>query len=168
MKKILSVLLILAMLLCFGACANKEVQDAVSKLDDAYSDAMESGDLDNLGDAMSEYAESVSGNIKTYDNIEDYIAATKSNPSYNETLQSTEAAGMSLSLEAEGNNLVYKYTYTVPVSETAADILTEEFANNIATFKTIADTIRMEAPCIEKVVWEYYTTDGQLLASLEK
>ena len=169
MRKILSILLACGIVLSFSGCFSNEVKDAGDKVQSAAEDYLEgNADVNEYQNALEDYNDAISGNVKGYDDINEYIEASKKSENYKSMLEGLENSGLKLSLEADGNKLVYKYTYTIEVVENVAQILQDNFKAQDATFESSAKVIKTEAPCVEKVVWEYYTVDGKFIASIEK
>ncbi len=162
-------LLIGCLIFTLTGCTNSEIEEAQDKLESVREDFVDGEtDASNLEAAMNEYADSIEGNINGYYDINKYIADVKKGDAYEQTLESLKGSGLDLELMVDGNNLIYKYTYTVPVVENVAEIVNANFETNDSTFTTTANAIRIEAPCVEKVVWAYYTSNGELITSLTK
>lgn len=77
--------------------------------------------------------------------------------------------GMELEVLAEGSSLVYRYRYITDVGEFSdAKVAQEEFLDAVAdTFIQSFTSIQIVVPEAESLVVEYWTMDGQLLASRE-
>ncbi len=100
--------------------------------------------------------------------VKEYVKANSSNSAFKAVIEQVEAQGMKLELVAEGTNVVYKYTYTVPTLDNAKDVLDESFETQDATFESSAELIRKECDAVKNVVWEYYDMNGKFITSLEK
>lgn len=134
----------------FQTAVRQEVKDDLVSVADNVLDG--NGNLSDLEDALKDYASTISGSVNGVTDINKYIESVTKSDLFQQTVKSTADSGMTLVLEADGNNLVYKYTYTVPVADNAAELVNQSLQSNASTFKVSADTIRMEAPCVEKVI----------------
>ncbi len=169
MKKITAIILVLMFTVALAACGSGEYRQAQNDLSTALKDFNNSSiDLDGLQSALENYASTVSGTINEDITVEDYIKAVNESDSFKDIVKQTNDAGMDVKLVADGNNVVYKYTYRVDVVENVKEVLENSFKDSEATYVASANAIRAEAPCVEKVVWEYYTKDGAFITSLEK
>lgn len=167
MKKILAILLVCGLMFSLCGCAlfDKGPSDLASTLQDvANGDA----DADDLQSALDNYVSTISGNVVGFNDINEYVDTVTKSDDFKNSIEATKNQGMNMVLEADGNNLVYKYTYTVEVAENAEALLKQSFETNSSLFESSAKAIRIEAPCVEKVIWEYYTKDGKFIASVSK
>lgn len=173
MKKFLAVLLACGLVFSFAGCGTKGKSEDIEKkgknLTEKVGDYMDGEtDEEELSSALDDYQNSIDGNIKGYDDIEEYIKASTSTEEFKKVLEHQKSIGLTLTVEADGDDMVYKYQYTVEVTDDAAQLLQESFEQNEDRLAQTADIIRIEAPCIDEVVWEYYSIDGELLASYRK
>ncbi len=169
MKKVLAIVLVLGLVFMFSGCLGPDLTDAQNSLVDATEDFMNGDtDLSDLEDTLKDYADTISGNVQGFSNISDYIKVAQASDDFKKVVKNSADNGMTLTLEAEGDNLVYKYVYTVPVVDNASELIEQSFESSASALQAAADTIRIEAPCVKKVVWKYYTMDGKLITSVSK
>ena len=69
-----------------------------------------------------------------------------------------------MELCADGNDVIYKYTYKIPVAENAKDLLDEQMHPLGSTNQTLANTMKKECSALEHLVYEFYSMDGDLIA----
>ncbi len=169
MKKVLSILLVCVILSSFASCAFLETKEASNDLENAANDFAQGNiDAGEFEDSIENYASAIDGNVQGFTDINKYVENIIKSDIFKQSVQSTKELGMILELEADGNNLVYKYTYTVPVADNAAELIENSFEASSSTYDSTANAIRIEAPCVEKVIWSYYDIDGNLIYSYEK
>ncbi len=176
MKKFLSIVVILGIIFTLAGCGIKtendsNVDESKYKLQEAIDDAKENGwenvDIDELADAMGDYAEAAEGKIVGFANASEYVEYCKNLPEYKEMIESSKDSGMEIEFEAEENDLVYRYKYTFVVANNAATALKQSFESNKDSIKIMADAVRVEAPCVKNIRYEYYSKDGELICSFE-
>lgn len=164
MKKFLLIALSIMMVLSFAACGeDKKVKDAADKVQDALSATDENGNInqDALNDALDDYNDALDNAGSSVNNkmsVANYVKQTKS------TVEKQSNDTFTIELCAEGNNVVYKYTYKVPVADNAKDLLDNQMAQIESTTQSGVNIMKKECAALENVVYEYYTMDGKLIA----
>lgn len=94
------------------------------------------------------------------DTVEAYVAM---NQAMVESLQQVmKDQGMSVSLKANGNDLVYEYVYNSPVENVLVlrSSLEQMTISQDETNYGLLTTIRQECPAVEGLVFRYLNTDG--------
>ena len=99
--------------------------------------------------------------------LEQYASALQ--VQFNQQQDELRENGMELEVLAEGSSLVYRYHYIVDVGAFSdAKAAQEEALDAVAdTFIQSFTSIQIVVPEAESLVVEYWTMDGQLLASRE-
>ncbi len=99
--------------------------------------------------------------------VQAYVELAQTTDEWKQAEETSKNAGMDLAVEARGTNLVYMYTFTVELEDNAAELLKTSLEESAESLKASAETIRGEQSAIDKVIWEYYDMEGNLLASAE-
>lgn len=165
MKKLLLIALSIMMVLSFAACGeDKKLSDAADKVQDALSATDENGNLDQdaVNDALEDYNDALDNAGSSVNNklsVADYVKQTKS------AVEKQSSDTFTIELCAEGNNIVYKYTYKVPVADNAKDLLDNQIAQIESTTQSAVNIMKKECSALENVVYEYYTMNGKLIAT---
>jgi len=167
MKQILLVVLSLIMIFSFAACGeNEEVQNAADKVQDALKATDASGNLDKdaINDALDDYNDALDnagGEVNKGMTVEEYVDLAKDAVSQ----QSNDTFDVSFS--ARGNSVVYTYKYKIPVADNAKDLLDSSMNEAKDTYATLKGTIQKECKAVEKIIYEYYDINNNLIASYE-
>lgn len=168
MKKIIA--LILALILCFTVAGCTITQKEASDKETAVSSANGSKSTEAAETSAKTGTTAVAEKgDKLYASIEEYI----SDPEISKSLDSTkEKFGDKLTFEyhAEGDKLIYDYTYTEQYSEAALvsikPTLEASFEEEADSFNQVVDvlkkTVNTESP---KLVINYRNGDGSIIAT---
>lgn len=97
--------------------------------------------------------------------IEAYIDQVMQTQEMQDSIEYCKANNMDHQLEARKDTLVYKYTYTVAVSASAKELLNAQYDSLKDVLASLAEVVKKEEPAIKTVIWEYWSIDGELLAS---
>lgn len=95
--------------------------------------------------------------------IQAYIDQLMQTEEMKETIEDCKANHMIHQLEARKDTFVYKYSYTVELPSNAKELLDSQYNNFKDSFALLADGIKAEEPAVKKVIWEYYSIDGDLI-----
>ena len=141
MKRILALLMAMAMVFAFAACSK-----------DGKKADLNPGTVDFGGDYSDADADAVEAYV-------DRVAA--------EVESSMQNDQMAVVIETEGTSVVYKFSYkdpkyTGPEMEKA---LEDAIDANASTFETSLEQMKAEEPAVSAIVIEYYDASGDLLAS---
>ena len=155
MKKIISVVLAALICIAFAGCS-------VSKNDTATQDSAETASQ-----------ETVAAQIETaavmYDTIEDYI----NTPDVKKSIDSAKDASsdvMTFDYHAEGNQLVYDYTYNDHISDSDLDGIRTNLENSLESnadkytevVKVLKKNVKINDP---QIVLNYHNADGSVIAT---
>ena len=178
MKKILALFLALTLVFALSACGNesesaKEFEDALDRLEDGL-DELNDGitdrdelrdELDDAVDAMEDYADTASDAGLTTDmDIDEYVDMLIETDDWKTTKASVEAQNMTVEVEADGDSIIYKYTYTVEVDN---EYTKSGIESGKDTLIAAADSLRAILSELDTVVYEYYDINGDLITSIE-
>ncbi len=174
MKKLLALFLALTLVFALSACGNesesaKEFEDALDRLEDGL-DELNDGitdrdELDDAVDAMEDYADTASDAGLTTDmDIDEYVDMLIESDDWKTTKASVEAQNMTVEVEADGDSIIYKYTYTVEVDN---EYTKSGIESGKDTLIAAADSLRAILSKLDTVVYEYYDINGDLITSIE-
>lgn len=150
------------------------VSNTASSADDASEEASDDLTESSEPDESSESDESSEpdessesgASSETYDSLDEYLDLYK-----DEILASTEIEGLDVDILARNNSLVYKYSYeqefTDEQVEAMRDILLESLESLESVYAYVLEDIQKYVPSAESVFLEYYTKEGELIASRE-
>ena len=97
--------------------------------------------------------------------VSEYVEELKNSDSFKQMAEMVEQQFLSIDVVAEGNDLVYKYSYTVDVDfESIKQAL--QNADNSA-MEASAQVLHTVLTKLEDVVVEYYTKAGELILRQE-
>lgn len=183
----------MAMTLSFSlfACGKDEDKDAKAKTEessnsdadtdseeDTDSDADNSSDTDDGSDAdNSSDTDNASGDSKSsedkktekYESIEAYLNDESIKIQMEAMTESLEGTGMTMEVSADGNKLVYRYTFTDIEKEEGMDqTLKSSLESQASSFSKAAASIK-EAVDVDNpiLVIEYADANGELILSQE-
>ena len=160
MKKIIA--LILALILCFavaGCSITKKDNDA----------AVSTADESKATEVAETSAPSADKGNKQYASVEEYI----SDPAVSKSLDSANDSfgdKVTFAYHAEGDKLVYDYTYTEYYNETALTTirtaLESSLEKNADSFNQVVDVLKKTVNVAEpKLEVNYHNNDGSIIAS---
>ncbi len=146
----------MAMALSLCACGNKDEEK------DTKTKTEESSKEDSSEESEDESSDK-------FESIEAYITEPTIKESLDAMIQSLEGSGMTLEIKADGNKLVYVYTYTEVVKSddivAALEAGLEEQADGFITAAaSIKDSVDVENPVVEI---QYVDANGELICSRE-
>ena len=173
MKKIAIFLFICLVVTTLFACQGDRSESSSPAESDTVSNTASSADdaSEEASDDLTESSEpdesSESGaSSETYDSLDEYLDLYK-----DEILASTEIEGLDVDILARNNSLVYKYSYeqefTDEQVEAMRDILLESLESLESVYAYVLEDIQKYVPSAESVFLEYYTKEGELIASRE-
>ncbi len=171
MKKLTALLLAILMMTVITACGNSEaddnLKDAASTASGVVSDLLngdyDSDKVESAMDALNSAAQDANAKINM--SIAEYVKELKASDDFKQLVQMCQAQYLNIDIVAEGNNLVYKYTYTVEVDVNAVKQALESADNS--AMEASANVLHTTLTKLEKVVTEYYTKDGALIGRAE-
>lgn len=156
-NKTLTVLLSAMLLLAafaFTGCStaavlpeNSSSESSTSESSTSESSASEDSSSEDSSDESSE--ESSSTGLGLYSSVGDYLADPAVIAELDETIAAMEGSGMAVTVSADGNTLVYTYTYEtqldIPDEDTLAtfaDAMKAGLTEQASAFEGIADSLR--------------------------
>lgn len=166
MKKLLALLMAICMVLAFTACAQIEAEKNLALAESQLKDAEDSGDIDDVADALDNYADqAASAGATTNMSAKDIVDLLINDASFQAELETVKSQGLSCKLEARGNSIAYVYQYTfdigdITVAKTALDA-------SKSSLQTLADSLCKVYTGIDSVIFEYLTYDGSIIATYE-
>lgn len=106
------------------------------------------------------------GGTKT---VEDYVNSEEAQSQFSTLQKSLEGSGLSMKISAEGNKMIYTYTYeSIEKSDDLVESLETAVAAQDSTFQATADGIKKEIDADSvSVVVEYVDCNGEMIYSKE-
>ena len=169
MKKMIALLLALALCLAVAGCTITKKEGSADK-DATFSSVEESKPADTTEAAKA--ADAAAGSDKGDKQFAD-INAYISDPEVSKSIDSAkEGLGDVLTFDyhAEGDTLVYDYTYTKQYDDTAVatlrPALESSLEKNIDSFNQVVDVIKKNVNVSNpKLVINYHNNDGSIIAT---
>ncbi|MBQ8164310.1 MAG: DUF4854 domain-containing protein [Clostridia bacterium] len=93
--------------------------------------------------------------------VQEYVDSAK------DLVSKQSSSVFNVSIEAEGNNLVYNYNYLVETADNAKEAMDAQIENSKDIFTASANSIRKECAAVEKVIFRYFDINGELIGSYE-
>lgn len=168
MKKLLAILLAVLMMAAFTACGDdsavSDLQDAADTTSKLVSDMLNGdADLDDLEDTMNQL-ESAAQNagVKLDTEIADYAKQLSESAEFKQTVETMKQQFLNVVVTSDGDDLVYRYTYTVEVDK---ELVKQALQQSASTYEASANALRAMLSKLNKVVIEFYSMDGSLIVS---
>lgn len=169
MKKLLAILLAVLMMAAFTACGSddniiSDLQDAADTTSKVLSDILNGdADPDDLEDTMNQL-ESAAQNagVKLDTEISEYAKQLSESAEFKQTVETMKQQFLNVVVTADGDDLVYRYTYTVEVDK---DLVKQALEQSASTYEASAKALRAMLSKLNKVVIEFYSMDGSLIVS---
>lgn len=168
MKKLLAILLAVLMMAAFTACGDdsavSDLQDAADTTSKLVSDMLNGdADLDDLEDTMNQL-ESAAQNagVKLDTEIADYAKQLSESAEFKQTVETMKQQFLDVVVTSDGDDLVYRYTYTVEVDK---ELVKQALQQSASTYEASANALRAMLSKLNKVVIEFYSMDGSLIVS---
>ena len=168
MKKLLAILLAVLMMAAFTACGDdsavSDLQDATDATSKLVSDILNgNADPDDLEDTMNQL-ESAAQNagVKLDTEIADYAKQLSESAEFKQTVEAMKQQFVNVVVTSDGNDLVYRYTYTVEVDK---NLVKQTLQQSASTYEASANALRAMLSKLNKVVIEFYSMDGSLIVS---
>lgn len=152
MKRILALLMAMAMVFAFAACS-KDGKDTK-----AASETAEDKAVEVEAEVEAEVEPEVDADAEAVEAYVDLVAAELESAMQNDQ--------MALEVEAEGTSVVYRFSYkdpqyTGPEMEKA---LEDGIDSAASTFEDSLELMKAEEPAVSAIVIEYYDANGDILA----
>ena len=171
MKKLTALLLAILMMMVITACGKSEeednLKDAASTASGVVSDLLngdyDSSKVESAMDALNSAAQDA--NAKLNMSVAEYVKELKASEDFKQLVQMCQAQYLDIDVVADGNNLVYKYAYTVEVDVNAVKQALDAADNS--AMQSSANVLHTVLSKLDKVVVEYYTKDGELILRQE-
>lgn len=168
MKKLLAILLAVLMMAAFTACGDdsavSDLQDAADTTSKLVSDILNGdADPDDLEDTMNQL-ESAAQNagVKLDTEIADYAKQLSESAEFKQTVETMKQQFLDVVVTSDGDDLVYRYTYTVEVDK---ELVKQALQQSASTYEASANALRAMLSKLNKVVIEFYSMDGSLIVS---
>lgn len=168
MKKLLAILLAVLMMAAFTACGDdsavSDLQDAADTTSKLVSDILNGdADPDDLEDTMNQL-ESAAQNagVKLDTEIADYAKQLSESAEFKQTVETMKQQFLNVVVTSDGDDLVYRYTYTVEVDK---ELVKQALQQSASTYEASANALRAMLSKLNKVVIEFYSMDGSLIVS---
>ena len=168
MKKLLAILLAVLMMAAFTACGDdsavSDLQDAADTTSKVLSDILNGdADPDDLEDTMNQL-ESAAQNagVKLDTEIADYAKQLSESAEFKQTVETMKQQFLDVVVTSDGDDLVYRYTYTVEVDK---ELVKQALQQSASTYEASANALRAMLSKLNKVVIEFYSMDGSLIVS---
>ena len=168
MKKLLAILLAVLMMAAFTACGDdsavSDLQDAADTTSKVLSDILNGdADPDDLEDTMNQL-ESAAQNagVKLDIEIADYAKQLSESAEFKQTVETMQQQFLDVVVTSDGDDLVYRYTYTVEVDK---ELVKQALQQSASTYEASANALRAMLSKLNKVVIEFYSMDGSLIVS---
>lgn len=168
MKKLLAILLAVLMMAAFTACGDdsavSDLQDAADTTSKLVSDILNGdADPDDLEDTMNQL-ESAAQNagVKLDTAIADYAKQLSESDEFKQTVETMKQQFLNVVVTSDGDDLVYRYTYTVEVDK---ELVKQALQQSASTYEASANALRAMLSKLNKVVIEFYSMDGSLIVS---
>ncbi len=100
------------------------------------------------------------------DKVADYVRTATSTTEFQQAVNSFAVQGLKVEVEARGDDIVYKYTYTSDVGD--EDLVVDSLLADDSVYTSSAAAVHAEASFVDKVIFEFYNMNGKLLTSIEK
>lgn len=164
-RKMLLAMCIAAFALTFTACGKSDNSEpAVAEEKDTAKDEAEAPETENEEDTSDLPASS------KYASLEDFLNSDLMQEQLDSQTASLEDTGLTAEVTAEGNKLIYNFTFTDPNVAATVDAaaLQSSLDSQASTFETIASTIPLAVEIDNPVVVvRYLDSAGTELASRE-
>lgn len=148
----------MTMVLSLGACGQDNGADANNQTEESGSEnAAETQDNEKDSDSDK------------YASIEEYISSDAVQAELATLKESVAGQGLSMDITADGNKLIYTYTYTdVEKTDDMVTALKEGMVAQEASFTALADALKLEVDVENPVVViEYLDANGEEIYSQE-
>lgn len=165
MKKLLALLLAILMMTAITACGGPkdDVQDTLDDVSNVVSDILngeyDSDKVESAMDALNSAAQDA--NAKLDISVAEYVEELKASESFQQMVTTLGQQYLNIDVVAEGNNLVYKYSYTVDVDVDAVKQALESADNS--AMQSSAQVLHTILTKLDKVIVEYYSKAGELI-----
>ena len=168
MKKLLAILLAVLMMAAFTACGDdsavSDLQYAADTTSKVLSDILNGdADPDDLEDTMNQL-ESAAQNagVKLDTEIADYAKQLSESAEFKQTVETMQQQFLDVVVTSDGDDLVYRYTYTVEVDK---ELVKQALQQSASTYEASANALRAMLSKLNKVVIEFYSMDCSLIVS---
>ena len=159
MKKIVTVVLVALICVAFAGCS-------ASKNDTATKDSAPGGSETTTQETVAAQVETAA---VMYDTVEDYI----NTPDVKKSIDSAKDASsdvMTFDYHAEGNQLIYDYTYNDQISDSDLDGIRTNLENSLESnadkytevVKVLKKNVKINDP---QIVLNYHNADGSVIAT---
>ena len=171
MKKLTSKLVVLMMVLAmaFGmvACGSKDDASNSSTINDSATN--EATATDEATATESSNSSNNSSSSSSYNSVEEYVNSPTIKNALSTLEKQLEGSGMNIKITADGNKMIYTYTYeNTEKVDGMEESLEQALSAQDATFQATADQIK-QAVNVDSasVVIEYVDSKGEMIYSKE-
>ena len=168
-------LTVFSMLFAFTGCGSSsddadksndtKKEESADKNDEADNDSDNAADIDAGNDSSSD----VTG---SYETVEEYVNSDELQSQLAELKSSLSESGMSIDIKAEGNALIYVYTYETIAKADFDDSMVQTLETGLDdqadTFKEVANSLKEATNDANPVVKiQYVSSDGSVIVQKE-
>lgn len=161
-SKLLVLMMVLAMAFSLAACGSKDdASNSSTTTDNAATNesSQSQGSTDNKSSSSS----------SSYSSVEEYVNSPEIQNALSTLEKQLEGSGMNIKITADGNKMIYTYTYEdTEKADGMAESLEQALSAQDATFQATADQIKKEVKVDSAtVVIEYVDSKGEMIYSKE-
>lgn len=174
MKKLTSKLVVLMMVLAmaFGmvACGSKDdASNSSITNDNATNEATTTDEAAATDEATATESSDSSSSSSSYNSVEEYVNSPTIKNALSTLEKQLEGSGMNIKIKADGNKMIYTYTYeNTEKVDGMAESLEQALSAQDATFQATADQIKQAVKVDSaSVVIEYVDSKGEMIYSKE-
>lgn len=164
MKKLFALLLVLCMIFSLTACAQSEALKELADAQSELKDAADSGDLDDMADALDDYTDKAEdAGATTSMNAKKVVDLLVNSDEWKAQIETLKGQGLSCELEARDNYLTYVYQYSFDIND--LDIVKTNLDATKDNLKSLADSLTKVYTGIDGVIFEYRAKDGSVIGT---
>lgn len=164
MKKLFALLLVLCMIFSLTACAQSEAEKELADAQSELKDAADSGDLDDMADALDDYTDKAEdAGATTSMNAKKVVDLLVNSDEWKAQTETLKGQGLSCELEARDNYLAYVYQYSFDIND--LDIVKTNLDATKDNLKSLADSLAKVYTGIDGVIFEYRAKDGSVIGT---
>ena len=154
----------LCMIFSLTACAQLEAQKDLAQAESKLEIAADSGDLDDLNDALDDYTDKAEDAGATTDmNAKEVVDLLVNSDDWKTQIEGLKDQGLSCKLEARENYLAYVYQYSIELPDLVA--VKSALDESKDSLGTLSDSLKKVYTGIDGVIFEYRANDGTVIAT---
>lgn len=170
-SKLVVLMMVLTMAFSLAACGSKDdASNSSTTNDNATNDNVTNEATTNdSSQSQSSADKSSSSSSSSYSSVEEYVNSPEIQNALSTLEKQLEGSGMNIKITADGNKMIYTYTYENQEKvDGLAESLEQALSAQDATFQATAEQIK-EAVGVDSasVVIEYVDSKGEMIYSKE-